>query len=333
MKPQLVTCPICAGAFGLCRPLGTPRDAYAFSCDGCGTFEISRTAFVTWFEAGRNRLDAAQRAALSHALRLASQSDTQRMITTSWMEAFVKDARPPSPAVQAANLIAVIGDYVAATGEGRFVDEVTDTPLVGAFSTAMFSELLGELASRGLIKRVGQAVVPNPRDTGVLRGALFSLSLDGWERYETEKRGKFAGRYGFLAMKFGDPVLDPFVEAVLKPAVRDGIGLDLVDLRQVSRAGVIDNILRTQIRDAAFVLVDLTHDNAGAYWEAGYAEGLGKPVIYLCEQSKFDAAKTHFDTNHCTTVMWSVSEPATFTETLIATLRRSLNLFEPVRES
>ena len=57
------------------------------------------------------------------------------------------------------------------------------------------------------------------------------------------------------------------------------------------------------------MLVDLTHDNSGAYWEAGYAEGLGKPVIYICEQTKFDSAKTHFDTNHSTTIMWSASSP------------------------
>jgi hypothetical protein len=50
-------------------------------------------------------------------------------------------------------------------------------------------------------------------------------------------------------------------------------------------------------------------------------------VIYLCEQSKFDTSKTHFDTNHCTTVMWSTADPERFIEFLIATLRRSLNLF------
>jgi hypothetical protein len=54
---------------------------------------------------------------------------------------------------------------------------------------------------------------------------------------------------------------------------------------------------------------------------------LNKPVIYLCEQAKFDIAKTHFDTNHCTTVMWSVDQPDHFLKALIATLRRSLNLF------
>jgi nucleoside 2-deoxyribosyltransferase len=128
-------------------------------------------------------------------------------------------------------------------------------------------------------------------------------------------------------MKFGDAVLDRFVGNVLKPAVKTGIGYQLLAMRDIARAGIIDNIMRAQIRDATFVIVDLTHDNAGAYWEAGYAEGLGKPVIYICERSKFDEAQTPFDTNHCTTVLWSDDDRDNFSRELIATLRRSLNLF------
>ena len=96
----------------------------------------------------------------------------------------------------------------------------------------------------------------------------------------------------------------------------------------VAQAGIIDNLMRERIRDAKFLLVDLSHDNNGAYWEAGYAEGLGKPVIYICEQDKFKKAKTHFDTNHCTTVTWSLTETDHFEKELLATLRRSLKLFE-----
>ena len=92
------------------------------------------------------------------------------------------------------------------------------------------------------------------------------------------------------------------------------------------RQGIIDNIMRVQIRAAKFVIADiLTHDNRGAYWEAGYAEGLGKPVIYICEKGKFDKEKTHFDTNHCTTVPWSRGDDEGFRQQLTATLRRSLD--------
>ena len=126
-------------------------------------------------------------------------------------------------------------------------------------------------------------------------------------------------------MQFNDAALDAFVRYVVKPAVKNATGCDLVTLHDVATAGIIDNILRVKIRDAKFVIADLTHDNRGAYWEAGYAEGLGKPVIYICETTKFDEKKTHFDTNHCTTIPWSRDDDGGFRERLTATLRRSLD--------
>lgn len=75
--------------------------------------------------------------------------------------------------------------------------------------------------------------------------------------------------------------------------------------------------------------VDLTLSGWAQYEseKPGYAEGLGKPVLYICERAKFEAAKTHFDTNHLTTVLWEADKPSEFNDQLIATLRRSLNLF------
>ena len=158
--------------------------------------------------------------------------------------------------------------------------------------------------------------------------ANVNLSLDGWEQYEEEKRGGFKGNHGFLAMQFNDPDLESFVRDVVKPAVKEDIGCDLVDMRDVPEAGIIDNIMRVRIRDAKFVIADLTHGNNGAYWEAGYAEGLRKPVIYICEKEKFESDDgTHFDTNHCTTIVWSKSRDNDddFRQKLTATLRRSLD--------
>ena len=129
-------------------------------------------------------------------------------------------------------------------------------------------------------------------------------------------------------MQFNEPDLESFVWDVVKPEVKDATGYDLVDMRDVSKAGIIDNIMRVRIRDAKFVIADLTHGNNGAYWEAGYAEGLGKPVIYICEKKKFESNDgTHFDTNHCTTVIWSKSRDndKDFRQKLTATLRRSLD--------
>ena len=228
-----------------------------------------------------------------------------------------------SPAVQAMNLIRYIGDEVLKSGEPLELLQC-DPEISGSPSKEFLVQIVEELAEQGIL-RMGEPL--QTQQTGVQGYFNVNLSLDGWERYEVEKRGQFGGNYGFIAMQFGDTELDTFVRDVVKPTVKEDIGYDLVDMRDVSQAGVIDNIMRVQIRDAAFVIAELSHDNLGAYWEAGYAEGLGKPVIYVCEQKKFNEKSTHFDTNHCTTVFWDRDNDENFKKELIATIRRSLDLF------
>ena len=226
--------------------------------------------------------------------------------------------RSTSPAQQAMNLIRYIGDQVRESGKPIGILEKFSAS-ISSPSDGFAAHILEELYEEGLV-RIGKI-------SGTMAGQFFvdvNLSLAGWERYGEEKRGQFTGNYGFVAMAFGDPELDSFLNDIVKPAVNKGVGYDLVDMRDVARAGIIDNIMRTQSRDSAFVIADLTHDNQGAYWEAGYAEGLGKPVVYICERKKFEDKPPHFDTNHCTTVLWSREDPDRFRQELIATLRRSL---------
>ena len=182
-----------------------------------------------------------------------------------------------SPAVQAMNLIRYIGDRVLESGEPiRNLPcnlEISNSP-----SREFFIEIVEELYEQGIL-RMSE---PQPLLSGDVIFSFVTLSLRGWEQYEAEKRGQFSGNYGFIAMQFNDPDLEVFVQEVVKPAVKDGIGYDLVDIRDVSRAGVIDNIMRVQIRDAAFVIAELSHDNLGAYWGSWLCRRAGKACyLYL----------------------------------------------------
>ena len=219
--------------------------------------------------------------------------------------------------MQAENLIRFIGDEVSRSGENIITLPRHIYAIIGSSRYQSVLDLAKELWERKLLR-----IDPRGAATGLIED--ITLALDGWERYEAGKRGEFEGNYGFIAMQFDDHDLDVFVRDVVKPAVKQGVSYDLVDMRDVARAGVIDNIMCVRIRDATFVIVDLTHDNRGAYWEAGYAEGMGKPVIYICEKAKFDKMKSHFDTSHCTTVLWSKDDPERFSQELVATIQRSL---------
>ena len=152
-----------------------------------------------------------------------------------------------SPAIQAMNLVRYIGDEVSRLGEPILTLECQRIQeIIGAPSVDFVQHLIEDLKENGTVK--GDFGKPYPY-------SLFraSLTLDGWNQYEAEKRGKFQSNRGFIAMQFGDPKLDPFVKEVVKPAVKEDLGYDLVDMRDVARAGVIDNILRTQITAQRFL--------------------------------------------------------------------------------
>jgi hypothetical protein len=320
-----VVCPACRGINGgTCHELPANFDGGAFHCEMCGPFQVSGTALSKLTDVEPDLLSPIQRAALSYRIRSNNDAgSTQPFITSDWLAAFITSARLPTPAEQAANFIRFIGNEIGKSGNPLHRLPTHLSASIGSPNPVFAGDIAKQLYEAKLI---AGAHVHQPVQ-GPFEIYNVTLTLSGWERYEAETSGKLHGRYGFLALKFGDPILDPFVNDIVKPCIKAELGFDLLDMRDAARAGIIDNIMRAQIQDAAFVLVDLTHDNSGTYWEGGYAEGLGKPVIYLCEKAKFDQAKTHFDTNHCTTVPWSLEDREAFKRQLIATLRRSLNLF------
>lgn len=129
-----------------------------------------------------------------------------------------------------------------------------------------------------------------------------------------------------MAMQYGDVQLHKIIDEHFKPAIAD-TGFELRLLIDRPEAGVIDNRLRVQIRRSRFVIADLTHHNRGAYWEAGFGEGLGIPVIYTCRQdvlSEEGDEKVHFDTRNSLIVPWDPEKPEEAATELKATIRNTL---------
>lgn len=293
-----------------------------YECQVCGRYVASSSVLEDKLDTQQDYLTAIQRAVLSHRIREANDARREPpLLTTYEVDDVISNGRLPTPAKQALNILRFVGDRVAESGEP--VGELPPSfhAAIGSPNRNFALGVARQLVSGGLLNAIDVGTLDEPNEI-----MNVEPTLSGWERYEAEQHGKLAANYGFIAMKFGDAVLDPFAIDVIKPAV-SALGFELVDMRDVAEAGIIDNVMRARIRDAAFVLVDLTHANEGAYWEAGYAEGLGKPVLYLCNKQVFDEKGTHFDTNHCTTVLWDADAPNPFTEELSATLRRSLGLF------
>lgn len=64
-----------------------------------------------------------------------------------------------------------------------------------------------------------------------------------------------------------------------------------------------------EISRSKFVVVDITYPNFGAYYEAGYAQALGKEVIVCCHASRFGSddknQRPHFDIAQKSMIVWN----------------------------
>ncbi len=131
--------------------------------------------------------------------------------------------------------------------------------------------------------------------------AEISLSPNGYARIDVLQKNTAFGKNVLVAMKFGDETKN------LRESIRKGIteaGYNAVFIDEVQHNDFITPELLKYIKDSKFVVVDLTHQNNGAYFEEGYAMGLGKPVIQLCKKD----THLHFDIAQKNTIIWETEE-------------------------
>jgi nucleoside 2-deoxyribosyltransferase len=159
------------------------------------------------------------------------------------------------------------------------------------------------------------------------------LTFEGWHRFDNLQRMQVQSRIGFMAMQFNVAEINVAYEQCFKKAAEDaGFGLRI--LTEGQGAGLIDDQLRVAIRAAKFLVADVSTGNRGAYWEAGFAEGLGRPVIYTCKEEVFNDRNhqhhPHFDTNHMNTVLWTPNNFHQARRRLTATLRNTFPTEAPM---
>lgn len=117
---------------------------------------------------------------------------------------------------------------------------------------------------------------------------------------ELQKNSTKNSKTVFVAMSFDDD-MKKIRESIRKAILAAGYNPRIMD--EIEHNHQIVPEMLYEIRQSRFVVADFTKRNNGAYYEAGYALGLGKEVIQLCRKEAF-AKDGHFDVKQVNTILW-----------------------------
>lgn len=253
------------------------------SCPVCGNYRVSREAIEAL---SSEAWTSVRKAMLSAAVwRSTEQGEVLELLAGNLTD-IERRVRPPS------SPLTVMRDVMhhVARSANRFTDTVDlgnmNFPrfaLRGPNEMAYVRDLLVE---RDLLREDGR--------TGRVR-----ISVPGWEYLDRTSLIGPSGR-GFVAMWFAED-LDQTWGAAFRPAIEDA-GLDAIRVDEIPHNDRIDDVILAEIRRADLLVADFTGQRGGVYFEAGFALGLEKPVIWTCREDWFE--EVHFDTRQYNFIVW-----------------------------
>lgn len=272
-------CWICLGEFLNDFPIES--DGYKVSCSTCGDYWISRSLYASDFPMadseryrfsywGRQRaLDGRSPADLdSHSVKgIAEQLPNPRT-----------SSKPDLLLLSFAKLQPIAGK------KGQRIDLDRDYSLACARNREELSFHYASLDKRGHIER---------------SMSEWEITDKGWIRVEELSVNPLASKFAFVAVWFKDDMLS-LIPTAFEPAIRRA-GFDplIVASHHNER---IDAKIVADIKRSRFLVADVTGGRQNVYFEAGYAIGLGRPVIWTCRHDR--KKDMHFDTRQYAHILW-----------------------------
>jgi nucleoside 2-deoxyribosyltransferase len=184
-------------------------------------------------------------------------------------------------------------------GQWLSVDERTPSSIGYALNHDELLNMVQALIDTGMFKLITQG--------GKMK--QFTITLSGIGRAEKLLSTNIYSSKVFVAMGFKDDLMEAHRMAI-QPACHE-CGFDASIIIETEHNDDITDKIIAEIKTSKFVITDFTYNNQGAYFEAGYAQGRGLPVIRTCKKEWFDGKdekgeknRLHFDINHYNFILW-----------------------------
>ena len=161
--------------------------------------------------------------------------------------------------------------------------------------------------------------------TGLLyrkTSGTWELSPSGWTRVDQISKTQTQSEKAFVAMSFAKELNEFFVNGVAV-GVR-AAGYEAIRVDRTEHNNKIDDEIIAAIRQTKFTVADFSNNRPSVYFEAGFALGFGRPVIWTVHAEELK--EVHFDTRQYNFIRWSMDQLDVFAAALknriIATIGR-----------
>ena len=283
VSKETVICPICKHNEHI-KEEPISQSMMSYQCPVCGKYEMPPFVPEVHGESSPNRK-------LSAWVREQNErGETVRFAQESMIESILAGIPDHRPLQKQLKLLQALERRSRAPGDTVNLNLKEDFSLAYASGFEELRFYLTALRERGLANSTldGQA----------------EITSAGWDYLDKHASDLEEKTQAFVAMSFSED-MKPLWNDAIKPAIeKAGYTAYRVDEEPHS-----DNIIfkiMAEIKNSRFVVADVTEQKNGVYFEAGYALGLGLPVVWSVR--KDDADKVHFDTAQYNQIRWESAE-------------------------
>lgn len=307
-------CPVCSSNHSQCSWVGG-KDVLAINCAQCGKFFLTGSA-VPMAQLAKKK----DKMIVSAYLRekelkgfppptiytgaVSTQDSSEKGARIGW-DSIVSQEYPKTISER---LDRTLSNLSRMAPVAKWIPALAGENLAVAFAedSDSWRYIIDQLTADRLIEEL-HSKQPGEAPLGVLR-----LTPKGWNRVADIEKGTAALQYkqAFVAMWFDDS-MDKAWESGFRPGIEEGTGVRPVRVDLQEHNEKICDVIISEIRKSSFLVADFTGNRGGVYFEAGFAKGLGIPVIFTCQSGKWEK-KLHFDTRQYNHIIWENTEDLKF---------------------
>lgn len=271
----------------LCKKEVEPQDiddTTTYHCDVCGKVKITEELIEFESDLLKKRGHL-----ISGFLREKQLYTTETPLITATNIKHILDSQyiPQEVIEKAYKLILWLGHESKHPGQLIRVDLKHDYPICYCETNKEFPFIVKFLQDSGFIKRLRSEFV-------------YELTMSGWNKYLSLKENLPSQKNCFVARWF-TPEIDKVYDKAIKPAIelqedhKTTTGFKAFDVGREHHTNDINNEIIAQIKNCKFMVCDLTGYRGGVYFEAGFAMGLRKEVIFTCREDWIERSPLYKD--------------------------------------